>query len=190
MYVIHFVVNCLSPLAIYFQAKKAYRKLAAKPDSWIVTLSQNPTFLVTLSNLVSGPTLSAAFRFDRCYFEVPSGRRSISEGLCLLLILRAVSKCMWIETRQLRSTSSLGNVSEVGSRKCSHYRRGERRRSNAVTARIASTAETSQDKGLDETTLLNNAANNLRLRLKLQSQYEEHWGGRVWHLTTCQKHFE
>ena len=94
MYAIHFVVNCLSPLAIYFQAKKAYRKLAAKPDSWIVTLSQNPTFLVTLSNLVSGPTLSAAFRFDRCYFEVPSGRRSISEGLCLLLILRAVSKCM------------------------------------------------------------------------------------------------
>ena len=63
-------------------------------------------------------------------------------------------------------------------------------RSNAVIARIASTAETSQDKGLDETTLLNNAANNLRLRLKLQSQYEEHWGGRVWHLTTCQKHFE
>ena len=31
------------------------------------------------------------------------------------------------------------------------------------------TAETSQDKGLDATTLLNNAANNLRLRLKLQS---------------------
>ena len=43
----------------------------------------------------------------------------------------------------------------------------EVKRSRKIT--YTDTAETSQDKGLDATTLLNNAANNLRLRLKLQS---------------------